>query len=67
MKFEEYQKKLDKLKLLIEHANTGTPKELAETLHVSERTVRRLVERLKVENGSIYFCRSTNSYLLKKN
>jgi len=65
MKFEEYQEKLDQLKKLVEFANTGSPKDLAKTLHVSERTVRRLVERLKVRNHAIIFCRKSNSYVFK--
>lgn len=65
MKFEEYQEKLDQLKKLVEYANTGSPKELAKRLNVSERTVRRLIEKLKLQNNPIMFCRKSNSYLLK--
>lgn len=65
MKFEEYQEKMDQLKKLVEYANTGSPKDLAKTLHVSERTARRLVERLKMQHETIRFCRKSNSYILK--
>lgn len=65
MKFDAYQEKLDQIEKLIQSSNTGTPKELAKHLNVSERTIRRLIERLKVKNKSIYFCRKTQSYVLK--
>ena len=65
MKFDAYQEKLDQIEKLIQSSNTGTPKELAKRLNVSERTIRRLIERLKVKNKSIYFCRKTQSYVLK--
>lgn len=66
MKFDEYQEKLDQLFKLIEHSNTGSPQELAKKLHVSERTTRRLIEKLKSKNPSIKFCRRICSYILKK-
>jgi hypothetical protein len=66
MKFDEYQEKLAQLKKLIAFANTGTPGELARTLNVSERTARRLVEKLKLQNQPIIFCRKLNSYVLKE-
>jgi DNA-binding transcriptional regulator LsrR (DeoR family) len=65
MKFEEYQEKLSQLKKLLEYANTGSPKQLAKTLNVSERTARRLVEKLKLENGAIFFCRKSNTYMIR--
>jgi transcriptional antiterminator len=65
MKFDEYQEKLTLLKKLLEFGNTGTPKELAKKLHVSERTARRLIERLKFQDYPITYCRRSNSYILK--
>jgi DeoR/GlpR family transcriptional regulator of sugar metabolism len=65
MKFDEYHEKLNQLMKLVEYANTGSPKELAKTLNVSERTVRRLIEKLKLKKHSIMFCRKSNSYILK--
>jgi DNA-binding MurR/RpiR family transcriptional regulator len=64
MKFDDYQEKLTQLKKLIEYGNTGSPKELARTLCVSERTARRLVEKLKFQKYPIVFCRKSNSYIL---
>ena len=65
MKFDEYQEKLSILLKLLEFGHAGSPKELAKTLHVSERTARRLIERLKVQKHAIAFCRKSNSYILK--
>jgi DeoR/GlpR family transcriptional regulator of sugar metabolism len=64
MKFDDYEQKLYQLLNLIEHANTGSPKDLARHLNVSERTIRRLIEKLKLRKYSIRFCRKSNSYLL---
>ncbi|HEX8515201.1 MAG TPA: HTH domain-containing protein [Bacteroidia bacterium] len=64
MKFNEYQEKLERLRMLVESGNTGSPKELAKTLSVSERTARRLVDQLKLHHA-IIFCRKSNSYILK--
>lgn len=63
MKFGEYLEKLTILKDLIAKANTGSPKDLAKRLNVSERTVRRLIDQLKNEKTSIVFCRKRNSYI----
>jgi DeoR/GlpR family transcriptional regulator of sugar metabolism len=65
MKFEDYQEKLLQISKLIQYSNTGSPKELAKRLHVSERTVRRLVDVLKSKDESIVFCRKSRSYILK--
>lgn len=65
MKFEEYKEKLKQIDELIKYANTGTPHELAKRLHVSERTVRRLIERLRIKNKSIRFCRKAKSYVIE--
>lgn len=65
MKFDDCLEKLNQIEKLIAHANTGSPKDLAKKLHISERTVRRLVEKLKMKNSSIKFCRQSNSYVSK--
>jgi DNA-binding transcriptional regulator LsrR (DeoR family) len=63
MKFDEYQEKLEQLSKLIAYSNTGTPREMARRLNISERTLRRLVERLKQKDKSIKFCRRSCSYI----
>ena len=63
MKFDEYQEKLEMLSKLIGYSNTGTPGELAKRLNISERTLRRLIEKLKQKDQSIRFCRRSGSYV----
>ena len=46
MKFEDYQEKLKQIEEMIRYSNTGTPKELAKQLDVSERTARGLLKDL---------------------
>ncbi|MCW3083155.1 MAG: hypothetical protein JWP12_521 [Bacteroidetes bacterium] len=65
MKLDEYGEKIELLKKLVANATTGRPKELAEKLGVSERTVRRLIDRLKSRNSKIEFDRKINSYVFK--
>jgi predicted DNA-binding transcriptional regulator YafY len=66
MTFDEYERKLNALRTLVEKASTGSPKELAELFNVSERTIRRMVQNLKQSDLDIEFCRKRNSYILKK-
>ena len=63
MKFEEYQEKLAQLEKWIGQSKTGSPRDVAERLNISERTVRRLIDRLKQGKRSIIFCRKLNSYI----
>jgi DNA-binding transcriptional regulator LsrR (DeoR family) len=65
MKFEDYQEKLEQLNKLIHFSNTGTPAVLAQHLNISERTLRRFIERLKAKNNAICFCRRSQSYVIK--
>jgi len=62
LKFIEYAKKLETLKYLAENKRTGTPLQLARKLSVSERTVRRMVQRLRDQGYLIIFNRFRNSY-----
>jgi predicted DNA-binding transcriptional regulator YafY len=66
MTFDEYERKLNALRTLVEKASTGSPKELAELFNVSERTIRRMVQNLKQSDLDIEFCRKRNFYILKK-
>lgn len=66
MKFEECLEKLEQLNKLIEHSNTGSPKELAKRMNISERTLRRLIEKLRIKDKTIKFCRRSNSYVSEK-
>lgn len=66
MTFDEYEKKIGRLKSLITLQQTGSPKELANQFNVSERTIRRMIQNLKQPELDIEFCRKRNSYFLKK-
>jgi predicted DNA-binding transcriptional regulator YafY len=44
MEYIEYTEKLTTLKYLAEHKRTGTARQLSEKLHVSERTVQRMLQ-----------------------
>jgi predicted DNA-binding transcriptional regulator YafY len=66
MKFTEYQGKVNFLLKLASYSNTGTPKELAKRLNVSERTLYRLIENLKSQDVSIVFCRKSKTYMIKE-
>lgn len=51
------------LQELIEKESTGTPKELARRLGISERMVYRYVDNLKIGGKLISFSRTKNSYI----
>ncbi|MDQ3046667.1 MAG: HTH domain-containing protein [Bacteroidota bacterium] len=66
MKFNQYNEKLELIKKLIRFQNTGTPSELASTLKISERTLRRLMAELKEQKFPVVYSRSSKTYLLKE-
>ena len=59
----EFIEKTDYLKELIEKENTGTPKELALRLNISERSLSRLIKTLKEANHPIIYSRTKQSYI----
>lgn len=54
--------RLQQLHILITNENTGTPKELANQMYISERKVYQLIEELKDLNASICYSRSRKTY-----
>jgi predicted DNA-binding transcriptional regulator YafY len=51
------------MKWLIEKGMTGSPKEFAKKMEVSERTLYRLINELKeIYRMDIQFCYQSNSY-----
>ncbi len=66
MKFIEYAEKLETIKYLSAHKQTGTPRRLAQKLNVSERTVQRMVQQLREHGYSITFSRCRRSYEVQK-
>lgn len=47
----------------IEHKSTGTPKEFADRLHISERTLYRIMEELKDLGADIAYSTERSSYV----
>ncbi len=62
MKTLKQLERLQKVHKLIKQQNTGTPFELANKLHISERELYRLLEYLKEADASISFTRNSNTY-----
>lgn len=62
MKTLKQLERLRKAHKFIQFGNTGTPKEFALKLHISEREVYRIVEYLKEVDAAICFSRTANSY-----
>lgn len=54
--------RLEKLHQLINQERTGTPKELATRMHLSERLVYNLIDRLKEYDAMIAYDRSRKTY-----
>jgi transcriptional antiterminator len=54
--------RLQQLHDLIEKENTGTPKELACLMQISECSVHLLIEQLKDYNADICYSRSSKTY-----
>ncbi|CAL2106001.1 DNA-binding protein [Tenacibaculum sp. 190524A02b] len=54
--------RLQQLHNLIVQEKTGTPKELASLMHISERSVHLLIEQLKDYNADICYSRRRKTY-----
>ncbi len=52
---------------LAELKSTGTPAELAATLNISERSVKRLIAELRKSGRDIRFSQIRNSYVTDEN
>lgn len=63
MQFEKYVSRMRYLQELIEKQRTGTPKELAQRLGISERMVYRYIDELKLSQKPVEFCRRRKSYV----
>lgn len=54
--------RLQQLHKLIVNENSGTPKEIASLMQISERSVHLLIEQLKDYNAIICYSRSRKTY-----
>ena len=64
MKFYEYQEKLTRIQELAKRNATGSPKELAEKINVSERTLFRLMQNIKEQGIQIEYSREISTYFI---
>lgn len=62
MKSIKHLERLQQLHQRIEQANTGTPKELARFMNISERLLYNLIEELKDFSAPICYNRRTKTY-----
>jgi DNA-binding MarR family transcriptional regulator len=62
----ELLEKTEYLKEIIGNGNTGTPKELAKRLNISERSLSRLIKNLRKANFSITYSRTKQSYITEE-
>ena len=67
MTFIEYSKSLDTIKYLSEYKRTGSPKQLAEKLQVSERTIQRMIQQLRDAGFPVTYNRFRFTYELNSN
>jgi len=67
MSLHNYLNRIERLDALIRQRRTGSPKELADKLEISERWLFRLLEELRMElNCPIRYCRRTRTYFYKR-
>ncbi len=65
----EYQAKILRIYYVLELIDKGrasTPATIASRMNVSNRTVRRVIKKLKDKGHEIDFCRLQKKYVLKK-
>jgi len=62
MKTLKQLERLRKAHKLIRQENTGTPKEFAIKLHISERQIYNILEQLKDMDAPLLFNRKANTY-----
>lgn len=64
MDYFTYNEKMDAFKHLARMKATGTPREAADRLELSERTVKRMAFRLRQRGIPIFFDRGMQTYIL---
>lgn len=62
MKYSEYTIKLEELKAQIAAKHTGSPSQLAAKLQLSQRTLIRMVQKLREHGEQIRFNRVKKTY-----
>lgn len=62
MKLLETLERIERIDQLIRLKATGSPKELASRLEISERSVYNLIDTMKAMGAVIYYCTKRRSY-----
>ncbi len=65
MTYVEYAKTIERITFLAQRKMTGTPKELAQKLEISESTVKRIICCMKAQEIGICYCKYENSYIIQ--
>jgi hypothetical protein len=63
MQFEKYAERMNYFHELVSKGSTGTPKQFATKLGISERMLYRYIEVIKQTHRPISFCRRKKSYV----
>ena len=66
MSFLEIKERIERIDNLIRLESTGTPKDLAEIIKISERQVYRLIDIMKDMGAEIEYSRYKQSYIYVK-
>lgn len=62
MKLLEQMARINRLHELIKHRRTGTPRQLAVRLRISEARLYQIIDELKAHNAPIMYCRQRRCY-----
>jgi predicted DNA-binding transcriptional regulator YafY len=65
MNYFDYTDKLERIKQLAAHKQTGTPTQLAKRLNVSKRTAQRMIQQLRGHGCPVIFNRIRFTYEVK--
>lgn len=66
MSMTKYLERVQRMDQLIRHKATGTPKELAVKLELSERSLYELLSQMKDLGAPIAYCKSSRSYVYSR-
>ncbi|MCG8411198.1 MAG: HTH domain-containing protein [Bacteroidales bacterium] len=66
MNFLKNIERLERIDFLIRYKNTGSPKELAKKLNISERQIYRLIEQMRSLGAKIEYSKIKKTYFFSK-
>lgn len=66
MSLPKYFGRAERMDALIRRKSTGTPKEIAAKLNLSERSLFELINQMKELGAPIVYCKSRQSYIYKE-